>query len=80
MKISTIDFNDPQAPKELVKSLKETGFAVIKNHPISEDLIKSVYQEWEKFFDSQENINILSTLKLKQAISRLKAKMLKTVK
>lgn len=54
MKISTIDFNDPQAPKELVKSLKETGFAVIKNHPISEDLIKEVYQEWEKFFESSE--------------------------
>lgn len=57
MKIATIDFNSPQAPEELVKSLKETGFAVIKNHPISEDLIKEVYLEWEKFFDSQEKHN-----------------------
>jgi isopenicillin N synthase-like dioxygenase len=54
MKIATINYTDPNAPQQLVKSLKETGFAVIKNHPISSDLIKEVYQEWEKFFASQE--------------------------
>ena len=57
MKIATIDYNDPNAPKELVRSLKETGFAVIKNHPIKSSLIKEVYQEWEKFFANQEKHN-----------------------
>ena len=54
MKIATIDFNDPKAPAELVRSLKETGFAVIKNHTISASLIKEVYQEWEQFFNSPD--------------------------
>lgn len=54
MKIGTVDFNDPKAPAELVRYLKETGFVVIRNHPISEDLIKSVYKEWEKFFASED--------------------------
>lgn len=50
MKVSTIDFNSKTASSELLKSLKETGFAVIRHHPINKKLIKEVYQEWEQFF------------------------------
>lgn len=53
MNILTIDFKSPTAPKDLVKSLKETGFAVITNHSIKESLIKDVYKDWESFFSSE---------------------------
>lgn len=49
MKILTIDFNDKKSPQKLVKSLKETGFAVITNHNIDQILIKKVYSEWKTF-------------------------------
>lgn len=54
MKIATIDYKSPTAPQELVKSLKETGFAVIRNHSIDPELIKQVYQEWDNFFASED--------------------------
>ena len=51
--VKTIDFNSQKAPEDFVLSLKHTGFAVIKNHPISKDLINSVYLEWSSFFNSK---------------------------
>lgn len=54
MKIATVDFKDPKAPQEFVRSLKETGFAVIKNHNVPADLFKTVHQEWEAFFASED--------------------------
>lgn len=63
MKIATIDFRSEEAPKQLVQSLKNTGFAVIRNHSIKEELIKSVYIEWEKFFQSEEKHKYLFNAK-----------------
>ena len=51
--VKTIDFNSKKAPEDFVLSLKHTGFAVIRNHPISKDLINSVYLEWSSFFNSK---------------------------
>jgi len=51
--VKTIDFNSEKAPEDFVLSLKHTGFAVIKNHPIPKDLINSVYLEWSSFFNSK---------------------------
>ena len=51
--VKTIDFNSEKAPEDFVLSLKHTGFAVIRNHPISKDLINSVYLEWSSFFNSK---------------------------
>ena len=51
--VKTIDFNSQKAPEDFVLSLKHTGFAVIRNHPISKDLINSVYLEWSSFFNSK---------------------------
>ena len=53
-KIQTIDFLSENAPRNFVRSLKETGFAVIKNHPIDDELLDSVYKEWNNFFSSRE--------------------------
>ena len=52
MDILTIDYRSNLAGKEFVKSLHETGFAVIKNHDIDYTLVKQVFTEWQQFFSS----------------------------
>ena len=51
-KIKTVDFLSDNAPRQFVDSLKNTGFAIIKNHPLDKSLIDDVYQDWENFFNS----------------------------
>ncbi|NNE23836.1 MAG: 2-oxoglutarate and iron-dependent oxygenase domain-containing protein [Rhizobiales bacterium] len=48
--ILAIDYDDPDAPAQFVKSLHETGFAVLKGHPISEAEISQMYDCWADFF------------------------------
>ena len=52
MNIQIVDFGSADAPAEFTRSLKETGFAALQNHPIKMDLINNVYTEWETFFQS----------------------------
>ena len=49
-KILTIDYQSPDLGEKLTSSLRNTGFAVIKNHPISHTLIDTIYDEWKVFF------------------------------
>lgn len=49
-----IDYRSPDAPKAFVESLKETGFGVLSNHPISETRLRSLYADWQAFFDGDE--------------------------
>ena len=58
-KIIQIDYQDAKASQLLVKSLHETGFAVINNHPIKNKLIDSVYNNLEDFFNSSNKFNYL---------------------
>jgi len=48
-KIQTIDCKSNEAPMLFLKSLRETGFAVLRNHDISWDLVESVLEEWKVF-------------------------------
>ncbi|MCL1074916.1 isopenicillin N synthase family dioxygenase [Shewanella dokdonensis] len=50
MKLETIDFRAADAPQRFVKSLRHTGFGVLSNHPISQQLVQTIYQEWQAFF------------------------------
>lgn len=54
MNILTVDYCSPDAPQLFAKSLKETGFAVLTNHPVSFKMIEQAYQAWEKFFQSDD--------------------------
>ena len=45
--ILTINYNDKNADKLFEESLKNTGFAVIKDHPISSDLINHYYTQFQ---------------------------------
>lgn len=54
MQVKTIDYRSPNAAREFTDSLRETGFAVLSNHPIAPELIKNTYKEWGDFFASEE--------------------------
>ena len=56
-KILTIDYQSSDLGKKLTTSLRNTGFAVIKNHPISHNLIDSIYTEWKDFFGNDAKKN-----------------------
>ena len=54
MIIQTVDFANPDAGQQFVRSLHETGFAVLKNHPIPDALLENIYAGWGRFFNSDE--------------------------
>ena len=57
--ILTVDYKSSDLGSTLTRSLKNTGFAVIKNHPISKKLISDIYNEWKIFFNSKAKHNYL---------------------
>lgn len=54
MHIAKIDYNDKQAPEKFITSLKESGFAILTNHPLDWQMIQNIYQEWLNFFQSDD--------------------------
>ena len=59
MLVAKISYNDENAPVAFTKSLKETGFGVIIDHPIKPELVNNVYKEWEQFFNSDSKHDYL---------------------
>lgn len=54
MDVLRVDVESPTASEEFATSLRETGFAVLHNHPISQKLINDTYNEWQQFFKSSD--------------------------
>ena len=52
MNIETIDYKAADAKQALARSLHNTGFAVLANHPITAERIAQIYQNWGDFFAS----------------------------
>lgn len=52
MEVLKVDFQAENAASEFTRSLEETGFGVLYNHPIDMNLVREVYAEWEGFFNS----------------------------
>ena len=50
MYVLTVDYTSPTAPEEFCRSLKETGFGVLTNCPVSKTLISDAYKQWADFF------------------------------
>lgn len=48
--IATVDFRSPDAAQQFARSMHETGFAVLRNHPIDTALIGELYKVWAAFF------------------------------
>ena len=57
MKVETVDYKAPDAAVTLARSLRDTGFAVLANHPITPDRIDAVYQAWGGFFAGEEKFD-----------------------
>ena len=54
--LETVDFKDSDAPARFVESLRETGFGVLRNHPVSQSAVDSIYKNWLSFFaDDDKN-------------------------
>ncbi len=53
MIITPVDFTSPTAAKDFAESLHNTGFGVLTNHPLSQQLLNTVYEEWYGFFHSE---------------------------
>lgn len=57
MTLPLVDYKAENAAELFVKSLHETGFGVLINHPIPKSLVESIYQNWQQFFHSQDKHN-----------------------
>ena len=52
MQVEVVDFTAADAPQAFTRSLRETGFAVLVNHPLPQSLVQTIYDEWLAFFSS----------------------------
>lgn len=57
MEVLTVDYQSPNAAKIFAASLRETGFAMMKNHPISYDLVQKAFEFWAEFFSNDSKSN-----------------------
>lgn len=59
MYVLTADFEKSNASEVFTQSLVETGFGVVKNHPVNHQLVSDVFSGWEEFFNSTDKNNYL---------------------
>lgn len=59
MVIQSIDCTDDNAGQQLVRSLHETGFAALTNHPIPDTLLERIYTGWRRFFNNEDKHQFL---------------------
>lgn len=60
MNVKTIDVSDMNVKtvKVLLTSLKETGFAVLKNHGLDPELQNRVYSQWKQYFAQPDEVKL----------------------
>ena len=52
--VLAISYNQANAGEQFAKSLHETGFAILKDHPILAAEIDQMYAQWADFFDNDQ--------------------------
>ena len=57
--LHAIDYTDVDAPEKFAESLRETGFGVLKNHPIRQEQVQQIYNSWQKFFNNESKNDFL---------------------
>jgi len=57
MRVETVDYRAADAAATLARSLRDTGFAVLANHPITPDRIDAIYAAWGDFFAGEEKFD-----------------------
>jgi isopenicillin N synthase-like dioxygenase len=51
---AVVDYGASDAPERFSESLRETGFAVLVNHPLSWTMVEQIYREWSALFDDPD--------------------------
>ena len=59
--IATVSYTDAAAPAKFARSLHETGFAVLTDHPIAPERIEATYASWGAFFNSEAKFEWVPT-------------------
>jgi len=54
MQVKVVDYRAADAAEQFTRSLHETGFGVLVNHPIQQALVEKIYADWLSFFNGQE--------------------------
>ena len=54
-----VDYTASDAEERFVDSLRNTGFGVLKNHPIPELAVTDIYSHWKEFFNGAEKEQFL---------------------
>jgi len=53
MHLPVVDFRSPTAAQDFSRSLHETGFGVLRNHPLDQSMVQGIYAEWLAFFQTE---------------------------
>ena len=59
MKVLTVDYRSPDAAERFTESLRTTGLGVLTHHPIPKELVQSIYDNWYRFFMSEQKQDFL---------------------
>lgn len=54
MQVQVVDYRAADAAEQFTRSLHETGFGVLINHPIQQARVEKIYADWLSFFNSDE--------------------------
>jgi isopenicillin N synthase-like dioxygenase len=54
MQVKVVDYRAPDAAEQFTRSLHETGFGVLVNHPLQQALVEKIYADWLSFFNGQD--------------------------
>ena len=54
--LEAVDYQAPDAQAKFVQSLRDTGFGVLKNHPIDQASVQQIYNQWQTWFDQDSAI------------------------
>ncbi|MDC6168463.1 isopenicillin N synthase family dioxygenase [Paucibacter sp. XJ19-41] len=54
MQVKVVDYQAADAAEQFTRSLHETGFGVLVNHPIQQALVEKIYADWLGFFNGDE--------------------------
>ncbi|SFR74554.1 Isopenicillin N synthase [Mitsuaria sp. PDC51] len=54
MQVRVVDYRAADAAEQFTRSLHETGFGVLVNHPLPQDLVEKIYTDWLAYFNGTE--------------------------
>lgn len=49
--LEAVDYQADDAKEKFVQSLRETGFGVLKNHPVDQVSVQAIYDTWQGWFN-----------------------------